>query len=267
MEANATSLVLKLLTLPKPAQIHQHLQERLEKEKKEKEKAIDQKPNINAANQPPDHSKQMLNMPKIDNSVWNALMRRLLSVAVRSQINKTNQIRIWVIELVFHSTPLHSNHHKEQGQRRPVYLQYEMLPVDHIQKTIDLFLNDWTRIVYLFSLVHDFSFFYASEKYNLQNIVNIKSYSYTNLLLQYGPNKEVSVNISWSIDNKQFHMTFIGGNNAINAHSMMRDQLQAHLNHNYSLSQIIHILNETYQPLSSICKLNIIPQLGIPVSI
>ena len=46
---------------------------------------------------------------------------------------------------------------------------------------------------------------------------------------------------------------------------MMREQLQSHLNCNYSLSQIVHILHETYQPLSSIAKLPIIPQLGIPV--
>lgn len=46
----------------------------------------------------------------------------------------------------------------------------------------------------------------------------------------------------------------------------MREQLQSHLNRHYSLSQIVHILHETYQPLSSIAKLPIIPQLGIPVS-
>lgn len=46
---------------------------------------------------------------------------------------------------------------------------------------------------------------------------------------------------------------------------MMREQLQSHLNRHYSLSQIVHILHETYQPLSSIAKLTIIPQLGIPV--
>lgn len=51
---------------------------------------------------------------------------------------------------------------------------------------------------------------------------------------------------------------------------MMREQLQSHLNSNHSLAQIVHILHETYQALSSIAKLSIIPQiiphLGIPVS-
>lgn len=44
----------------------------------------------------------------------------------------------------------------------------------------------------------------------------------------------------------------------------MREQLQYHLNKHYSLSQICHILHETYEPLSSIAKIQIIPQLGIP---
>lgn len=61
-------------------------------------------------------------------------------------------------------------------------------------------------------------------------------------------------------------MIFTGGNSAINSHSMMREQLQSHLNSKYSLVQLMHILHETYQPLSSIAKLAIIPHLGIPVS-
>lgn len=61
-------------------------------------------------------------------------------------------------------------------------------------------------------------------------------------------------------------MIFTGGNSAINSHSMMREQLQSHLNSKYSLVQLTHILHETYQPLSSIAKLAIIPHLGIPVS-
>lgn len=96
--------------------------------------------------------------------------------------------------------------------------------------------------------------------------MTVKSYNYNNLLLGYGPNKEVTVNIFWCTEAMEFKMVFTGGNSAINAHSMMREQLQSHLNRHYSLSQIVHILHETYQPLSSIAKLPIIPQLGIPVS-
>lgn len=62
-------------------------------------------------------------------------------------------------------------------------------------------------------------------------------------------------------------MIFTGGYSAINAHWMMREQLQSQLNRHYNLAQIVHILHETYQPFSSISKLSIIPQMGVPVII
>ncbi|XP_058460254.1 mediator of RNA polymerase II transcription subunit 14 [Malaya genurostris] len=249
VEANATSLVLKLLTLPQP------------------------KPPLvpvshAAANaqggqdQKPPEPKE-ISVPKIEKEVWNALLRRLLSVSVRAQINKGNQTRLWTTELVFYGTPLPSTHHKEQGMRRAVYLQYDMLPVDAVDRIVNMILNDWSKIVYLYTLVHVFGEHIKNDKYSLHNIVTIKSYSYTSLLLAYGPNKEVNVNIYWDIEAKEFKMVFTGGNSAINAHSMMRDQLQAHLNHNYDLAQVVHLLHETYQPLSSIAKLPIIPHLAI----
>lgn len=102
---------------------------------------------------------------------------------------------------------------------------------------------------------------------NLQNFVVVKSYSYTNLLIGYGPNKEVTVSIFWCTKSKEYKMIFNGGNTAINAHTIMREQLQAHLNRHHNLSQIVHIIHETYDPLSFIAKLPIIPQLGIPVNV
>lgn len=101
---------------------------------------------------------------------------------------------------------------------------------------------------------------------NLPNFISIKSFSYTNLLIGYGSNKEVTVSIFWCTKSKEYKLIFNGGNTAINAHTIMREQLQAHLNRHHNLSQIVHIIHETYQPLSSIAKLPIIPQLGIPVS-
>lgn len=45
-----------------------------------------------------------------------------------------------------------------------------------------------------------------AEKYNLQNLVTVKSYNYNNLLLGYGPNKEVTVNIFWCTEAMEFKM-------------------------------------------------------------
>ncbi|XP_052862208.1 mediator of RNA polymerase II transcription subunit 14 isoform X2 [Anopheles cruzii] len=265
VEANATSLVLKLLTLPqpKPPQLPATAQQQQQQQQHGSQSQQHSHPAQTGPDGKPGGEPKTVHVPPIDKQVWNALLKRLLSVSVRAQVNKSNQTRLWTTELVFYGSPLPSLHHKEQGMRRAVYLQYEMLPVDSVAKVVDLLLNDWSKIVYLYTLVHEFHEQLGNEKYNLQSMVTIKSYSYTNLLLAYGPKKEVNVNICWDTEAKEFKLVFTGGNSAINAHSMMRDQLQAHLNHNYNLAQIVHMLHETYQPLSSIAKLPIIPHLAI----
>lgn len=237
VESNATSLVLKILTLPMPGQTGPPGQ-------------AEQKPNSSS-------------IPVIEKHVWNDLMKRLLSVSIRSQMNKNNQIRIWVVEFVFYSTPLQSSHQKEQGNRRAVYLTYEQANND-FSKTVEDLLRDWSKMVYLYALVYSFAEHYKNKRLNLSDMVSIKSYSYMNLLIGYGPKKEVSCNIYWSTQSNGFRLVFVGGISSVNAHSMMREQLANHLNRQHSLTQIVEILHETYSPLSSIAKLPIIPQLGIP---
>ncbi|XP_017469746.1 PREDICTED: mediator of RNA polymerase II transcription subunit 14 [Rhagoletis zephyria] len=234
VEANATSLVLKILSLPMPGQ-----------------PPVDQKNPTGTS------------LPTIEKIVWNDLMKRLLSISVRSQMNKSNQIRNWGVEFVFYSTPLQSTHQKEQGNRRTVYLTYEQANHDFV-KTVDDLLRDWSKIVYLYTLVFNFSEHVKNKRLNLSDMVSVKSYNYMNLLLGYGPKKEVTCNIYWCAQSNGFRLIYVGGISAVNAHSMMRDQLASHLNRQNNLTQVVQILHETYNPLSSIAKLPIIPLLGIP---
>ncbi|XP_001354245.3 mediator of RNA polymerase II transcription subunit 14 isoform X1 [Drosophila pseudoobscura] len=268
VEANATSLVLKILALPQPGK---------------SATAAGQQPQQGAASaagtaagaaasagagaaagetkpQPPSGSSAF---PRIEPHVWDDLMRRVLSISVRSQTNKNSQVRIWVVEFVFYSTPLQSCHPKEQGSRRTVYLTYEQANHD-FSKTVEELLNDWSKIVYLYTLVYDFAEQLRNKRLALCDMLVVKSYSYMNLLLGYGPKKEVSCNIYWSVQSHGFRLTFVGGMSAVNAHSMMRDQLAQHLNQQHSLTQIAQILHETYNPMSSIAKLPVLPFLGIP---
>ncbi|TDG47352.1 hypothetical protein AWZ03_006211 [Drosophila navojoa] len=243
VEANATSLVLKILALPKPG-THQALGA-----------AGEQKP----APAPSTSSA----LPKIEPHVWDDLMRRVLSISVRSQTNKNSQVRIWVVEFVFYSTPLQSTHQKELGSRRTVNLTYEQANQD-FSKTVEDLLNDWSKIVYLYTLVYDFAEQLRNKRLSLGDMLVVKSYTYANLLIGYGPKKEVTCNIYWSVQSHGFRLTFVGGISAVNAHSMMRDQLAQHLNQQHSLTSIAHILHETYNPMSSIAKLPVIPVLGVP---
>ncbi|XP_046477470.1 mediator of RNA polymerase II transcription subunit 14 isoform X1 [Neodiprion pinetum] len=203
-------------------------------------------------------------LPSIASSVaWQALLKRLLSVSIRVQ--GKGMAKTWMAEFVFYSSPLSSSHPKEQGLRRPVYFQYEMGTADAVSRTVDSLLNDWAQIVHLYSIVHDLAEYFKIEKYNVRNMVSIKSYSYSKLVLAYGPTRRATVTLQWSTNDKAFKFVFGKSptNNTTNAHSLMKEQLEAHLNRYRNLAQIVHILSETLQPLSSISKLPTIPQLGV----
>ncbi|XP_046742942.1 mediator of RNA polymerase II transcription subunit 14 isoform X1 [Diprion similis] len=203
-------------------------------------------------------------LPSIASSVaWQALLKRLLSVSIRVQ--GKGMAKTWMAEFVFYSSPLSSSHPKEQGLRRPVYFQYEMGTADAVSRTVDSLLNDWAQIVHLYSIVHDLAEYFKIEKYNVRNMVSIKSYSYSKLVLAYGPTRRATVTVQWSTNDKAFKLVFGKSptNNTTNAHSLMKEQLEAHLNRYRNLAQIVHILSETLQPLSSISKLPTIPQLGV----
>ena len=73
-------------------------------------------------------------------------------------------MRNWGVEFVFYSTPLQSTHQKEQGNRRTVYLTYEQANHDFV-KTVDDLLRDWSKIVYLYTLVFNFAEHVKNSEY------------------------------------------------------------------------------------------------------
>lgn len=92
---------------------------------------------------------------------------------------------------------------------------------------------------------------------------SIKSYNYSKLILCYGPDKGAMVSINWNSTENMFKLAFGANNNALNAHSIIREQLEAHLNQHRNLAQIVQLLHETHEPLISISKLPTLPQLGV----
>lgn len=192
---------------------------------------------------------------------WHALLKRLLSTSIRVQ--SKGMTKSWMTEFVFYSAPLSSTHPKEQGSRRPVYFQYDMGTSDLTGKTVEALLSDWAQIVYLYLIVHDLSEYLALEKHNLANTFNVKSYSYSKLVLCYGPDKGALVSVHWSSREQLFKLAFGANNGTLNAHSLIREQLEAHLNQHRNLAQIVQLLHETYEPLIAVSKLPSIPQLGV----
>ncbi|CAH1996692.1 unnamed protein product [Acanthoscelides obtectus] len=193
---------------------------------------------------------------------WHALLKRLLSVSIRALSKGVS--KSWIVEFVFYSTPLSSTHPKEQGSRRPIYFQYDMATVENTSKTVDALISDWNQIVHLYTLVHDLSEYLKTDKYSfLANMFLIKSYNYNKLVLCYGPDKGAMVSVTWNATERAFRLAFGAANNALNAHSLIEEQLESHLNEHRNLAQVIQLLHETYEPLLSISKLPTSPQLGV----
>jgi mediator of RNA polymerase II transcription subunit 14 len=117
VEANATSLVLKLLSLPKPLRIQQPTSPA--SQQTSQASSQQQLPPVTS----PDQLKTIFT-PTIEERVWTALLKRILSVSVRAQFNKINQTRIWTVEFVFFGTPLPSSHSKEQGWLTIFFFNY-----------------------------------------------------------------------------------------------------------------------------------------------
>lgn len=105
-------------------------------------------------------------MPVISKSVWDSLMRRLLTVAIRAHPGVWSSELFWSVEFVFNGAPLRSTHSREQGVRRAVTSTLPgNNPTDQIAKTVDCLLDDWKRIVYLYCLVQEFVEQYRNGKW------------------------------------------------------------------------------------------------------
>lgn len=84
-------------------------------------------------------------------------------------MNKNNQIRAWVLEIIFHDTPFSgSNNPAEHSQRKTLYLTYEQ--TNNYCQTVEDILTDWAKIVYLYILVYDFA--NSMKKSKLLTIIN-----------------------------------------------------------------------------------------------
>ncbi|XP_050538100.1 mediator of RNA polymerase II transcription subunit 14 [Daktulosphaira vitifoliae] len=219
IEANATTFVLKILSLPPPTGIEP------------------------------------------TNSKWVSLCKRLLSISIRVYGKGTT--RCWTAEYVFYGSPLPSRHSKEQGARRPVYINYDVSIAENISKTVETILNDWFQIVHLYFLVEDLSPYLQLEKNNLASMISIKSYNYLKLIIGYGTHRRSTATIHWNSSTNGFSIVFGSLNSSINPHNLIKEQFEGYLNNNKKLSMLIHEMLDTLNPLNAICKLPSIPQLCV----
>lgn len=204
---------------------------------------------------------------------WRSLVRRLLSVSVRVQ--GKGVAKSWLVELVLYGSPLATASGKEQGLRRPVYFQYDMgtgvgTGGEQAARVVDQLLGDWAQLVHLYRLAHELAEQLGGEQtghqHQLANLVTVRSYTYGRLVLGYGPERTATVTVLYSARERAYRLVFgcaSAALHALNAHALMREQLEAHLNQHGSLAQLAQLLHDTHEPLVSVSRLPCLPQLGV----
>ncbi|XP_065213759.1 mediator of RNA polymerase II transcription subunit 14-like isoform X2 [Planococcus citri] len=204
--------------------------------------------------------------PGIDvtNPGWITLTKRLLSVSIRS-ISKENG-HFWAIEFVMYGTPVStaSIHSREQGTRRPVYFQHEMNSSESASKIVDSLMADWSQIVHLYCLIEDMAEYSRLGKFNSSSVATVTSYNYSSLVICYGDaRRQATATFRWNANINSFEISFGFTGIGSNAHSLVKEQLEDHLNRNRNLAQLIQILCETYPPLVSLNRLPSTPHLYV----
>lgn len=169
-----------------------------------------------------------------------------------------------LLQLCLSNCPIRTLVQKENGLRRMVYLMYEFSNGSQAQivQMVDELLEDWSAIEKLYNVVHEF----GKVAPSLSSMVEIKSYTYKKMFLNYGPNKSFMVSLLWKSAEKRFQLNFgvtgIGASNS-NPHVLVSAQLQHEFNQHRSLATLLQILTSTFSPLLTILSLTSIPLLGV----
>ncbi|CAH2229902.1 jg24513 [Pararge aegeria aegeria] len=188
-----------------------------------------------------------------------ALRARLLAATVR--LTTKNQARVWTAEIVFHGSPVSTPNPKEQGERRCVYLQYE-LGTD-AGRTADAFLADWAAIVHLHTLLYDYMLRPSQERETLWQGVCIRSYTYRSLVLGWGAAARATAVLQWNASTQRYTVATPAHQPAANAHHLLHHHLDHYINWHKDLMSLGVVLRETYAPLLALSRLPTLPQLGL----
>ncbi|XP_052810781.1 mediator of RNA polymerase II transcription subunit 14-like isoform X2 [Mya arenaria] len=191
------------------------------------------------------------------------LRRSLLSCKIRMV---TKPFRTWQVEFLFTASGLDTRTDTESGPTQRVFCSYQM--DGGAGKMVTDLLNDWAAMCHLFSIVYAFKHLYSDTQTDLRSILQIKSYNYKKITLQYGMAFSSLIHILWRCDQKQFVLSFgrQGYTSPMNPHVPMATQLQHDLNTSRSLSYLVQILHDTWAPMNSLHKLSSAVILGVGTS-
>ena len=75
---------------------------------------------------------------------------------------------------------------------------------------VDNLLQEWDQIVHLFELVDDLEDYLSSDSFNVSDMIDIKSYTFRELILEYGPEKMNTVKVNWNAAQQKYNIV-LGG--------------------------------------------------------
>jgi len=189
---------------------------------------------------------QFPSVPGLSSKEEKLFSNRLLSATIRLSRNPLSQ---WVVEWMLCGSPILST----QSMGKPLYSQFKLETLADCEKTVSDLVGEWNSMAHLHSLVREYA------RYSrVVELVNIQSYNYRNIVLEYGPGHVYSATVTWSIKSSSFNLTF-GGTEGMNPHCIMKSQLEIHLNKERSLALLGKILHETVGPVRSLSRLPTTP--------
>ncbi|XP_030837871.1 mediator of RNA polymerase II transcription subunit 14 [Strongylocentrotus purpuratus] len=186
-----------------------------------------------------------------------------------------NQHGMWQVQMVFANCPVTSCSSREQGSTRLVYLFYKVLGSHSVVKQ---FQRDWDSIGRLYHLTLDLPIWlpyltlsHSSRSSLIQDnppfttLVDIQSFTYQKITIAYGKDRSSTVMVCWDPDILRFRLIFsaVGSTSTANCHTMVQSYLEHELNEEQSLPKLIKSLCESQGPLHAICRLPLIPSLGL----
>lgn len=139
-------------------------------------------------------------------------------------------------------------------------------------------------MAHLYELVSSLQRHLSHDASNLANYVGFKNYDFKEVSLEYGPGRSFSLTIlifflidymfkgrkqllhtRWLAREAKFLLSF-GGLDDLSGmcpHALVHEQLEHHLNRHRALALTLKVMQETYAPLKSICRLPRVPQMGV----
>ena len=181
---------------------------------------------------------RVIKFPKVENvsqQVQTHLHKFLLNVVIRmgSNISGKNSGRFWRTELAFVGNPVAKI--QISKPRHVSYLTQEVGNFENMSEVVDNLVQEWDQIgkkkiclkksvekknnhknfnsfpiVHLFELVDDLEDYLSNDSTNISDMIDIKTYTFRELILEYGPEKMNTIKVKWNAPQQKFNI-ILGG--------------------------------------------------------